>query len=70
MNNIYKVSRTDHVDYDEYDAVVCSAKDEDEAVEMNPAKYDVYWTKDVLKVELIGKTELESGFILKSFNAG
>lgn len=35
--NIYKVSRTDRVGYDEYDSFICFANSEDEARNIHPA---------------------------------
>lgn len=43
--NIYKVSRTDKIDYDEYDSFICYARDELEAKDIPPASY-IVWDPD------------------------
>lgn len=78
--NIYKVSRTDDVSYDEYEAFVCAAESEDEARMMHPGfggwdQVCADWVRreerDTLKVEMIGQAACGvTGIILESFNAG
>ena len=68
--NIYVVSRTDRIGWDEYDSIVVACKSEEEAREFEPG--GACWPKEFLTVELIGKTikGVEPGIILASFHAG
>lgn len=84
--NLYLVSRTDSIGYDEYDSFVCAAESEEQARKMLPDdewRMKEYvngliiceWTKDLnkIKVEYIGKADekyTEPTVILASFNAG
>ena len=80
--NIYKVERTDMVDYDEFDSFVCFAENAKAARNMPPQKIDHYskawgetWIKkedvNTLKVTLIGNGKAKrERVILNSFNAG
>ena len=72
--NIYLVSRTDEVDYDEYDSLVVYAKSREAAKDISPcAEYFHAWaSKENLKVELIGSNVLvkDPDIILSSYNAG
>ena len=71
--NIYLVSRTDEVDYDEYDAVVVYAMSREEAKNIAPCGNLYTWaSKENLKVELIGSNVLvkDPDIILSSYNAG
>jgi len=67
--NIYKVSRKDHIEYDQYYSFVCYAKDEEAAKEMLPEpttmdksdkRYECYvnndWTTNLsdISVEYVG----------------
>ena len=83
MNNIYKVSQSINNTYDTYDSIVCSAKDEAEAKTIMPWEdfdgceeeesrciVEQWAVPEYMKVELIGTTDLPSGIILASFNAG
>lgn len=63
--NIYLVSRTDRVDYDEYDAFVVLAQDEREALSI--AKKLQHGTFEVKAVDL---NDPIPHVILGSFNAG
>jgi hypothetical protein len=73
--NIYLVSRTDEVDFDEYDAMVVIAKDEQSAKDftIKETRRDA-WTleESKLKVVLIGTANhgLKEKIVLDSFNAG
>ena len=79
--NLYKVSRTDPVDYDEYDSLVCAAPDAESALKMRPCLTMGWGTVSDptgLQVEYLGlavdehgdPTYLEPTVILASFNAG
>lgn len=65
--NLYLVSRTDLVGYDEYDSAVMAAEGPDDAIKMSPVSN--YFG---LTVELIGwaTDRTDSGVVLASFNAG
>lgn len=71
--NLYLLSRTDQVGYDEYDAFVVAANDELEAKLFLAQKYDSddEWS-DKVEVKAIGITGkyTEPTEILGSFNAG
>lgn len=82
MMNIYKVERTDSVDYDEYDSFVIIAETESVARYTHPAGYDIEdaargsnsWPvlpEDII-VTLIGRSAggIPAGVICVSFNAG
>jgi hypothetical protein len=63
--NIYKVYRTDNVDYDEYDSAVVVAESEAQARELVPfAANDT----EIVKVEIVDNTV--PGVVVASFNAG
>ena len=84
--NIYLVSRTDEVDYDEYDAFIVAAKDEEQARNQHPRNNNNWcdnfgghgWVsfrnKASLTVTVIGKASEEQytkpTILLASFNAG
>lgn len=84
--NLYLVSRTDDIGYDEYDAFVCAAESEEQARSMPPVKEWLTsellnsniiweWTNNLnnIKVEYIGKADekyTKPTVILASFNAG
>lgn len=78
--NIYLVSRTGRVDYDEYEAIVVVAKNEEQARNIMPTgetnfirlSYSWVRTPDDLDVELIGKAKsgYKPGVILASYIAG
>lgn len=63
--NIYLVSRTDDVDYDEYDSFVVVAENEDDALKLVK---DNLFKKETVKIEKIA-TDKEQ-VVLGSFNAG
>ena len=69
---IYKVYRTDTVDYDEYDGAVIVAKNENHAREIDSSTLDdgsTQWLSDEhVKVEIVSNKD--AGIILSSFNAG
>ena len=66
--NIYLVERTDDVGYDEYDAFVVSAKDENEALVTIGGKQ---FFKENTEFKIVGTTTSKiSEIILGSFNAG
>lgn len=75
---IYKVERTDEIDYDEHDSFVCAATSADDARRMHPCHGDedhyCSWPMkpDTLRVTLIGRAYpgQTAGIILASFNAG
>ena len=68
---LYLVSRTDKVDYDEYDSWVVSANTENEAIQvvLNDTYNCKQYYADKMEVEEITNTT-ESKIILGSFNAG
>ncbi len=70
--NLYLVSRTDSVGYDEFDSMVVAAETPSKAVRMKPASYyGKLSTPDNLKVKLVGTTTgKRPTVILASFNAG
>ena len=69
---LYLVSRTDRVDYDEFDSFVVAAKNEEDALSCSPSEYHYGWTtKENLKVEFIGWSNSQvERVIIASFNAG
>lgn len=83
---LFLVSRTDDIGYEEYDAFVCAAESEEQALRMLPDddwRTREYvngliiweWTKDLnkIKVEYIGEADekyTKPAVILASFNAG
>lgn len=76
--NLYLVSRTDRVSYDEYDSMVVAAESEDDARLMKPTGETAHdscyaWTynPEALTVELLG-TSLDSTprVVIASYNAG
>lgn len=75
--NLYLVSRTDSVDYDEYDAFVVAANNETEATlfllqKHDKPSYSSWPALNKTEVKLIGTTTAytEPTEILGSFNAG
>lgn len=80
--NLYLISRTDSIEYDQYDSAVVCAKHAGQARRMHPSKglewdttdsHDMFaWTKpENVRVKKIGITEQKTpGVILASFNAG
>jgi len=83
--NLYLITRTDCVDYDEYDSAVVCAESEAHARDIHPdggcrisermepaPKYGTWIAPELVKVELIGTAEplLPAGVICASFNAG
>jgi hypothetical protein len=76
---LYLLSRTDRVDYDEYDSFVVAAESEEEALKWFPRGnksatneyYDGWVSKEDLKIECIGESNSSvEKVILASFNAG
>ena len=73
--NIYILSRSDKIDYDEYDAFVVVAESSEQAMEytrsVHPKKSYDDWSDDV-EALLIGTTDKydEPLILLGSFNAG
>ena len=67
MYKLYRVERTDDVDYDEYDECVVIAKDENEAFSIAAENY-FYFEKD--KVDITEIKLNESKPVLGSFCAG
>jgi hypothetical protein len=76
--NIYKLTRKDSTDWDEYDSAIIAANSEDEVVLVplmnNDMFWDIssYWNKENLNVECIGITDVfnKPTCILASFHAG
>jgi hypothetical protein len=81
--NIYIIERTDACDYDEYDAAVVCAENEESARDTHPNGDPVNWaalpkygswvtSRDKVTVRLVGVAAPFSvaGVILSSFNAG
>ena len=77
---IYLVSQNSD-EYDTFDSMVVSAKDEDEARDIHPFGFskDDWWLtecwvryedRDKLTVSVLGNTRLKKCVILASFNAG
>lgn len=73
---LYLVTRTDDVEYDEYDARVVAAHDEEDARTMLVDAVDCgygAWVKlqqvDSLRVEYLGDTAHSRGIVLDSFTA-
>lgn len=79
--NLYFLSRTDYVGYDEYDSFVMCAESEEEARKFQPngkeftdELYQGSWTKNICDVHcvLIGAAseKVRKGVVIASFNAG
>lgn len=66
MMNLYTVSRTDEVDWDEYYGFVVAAENEDQALQFAKKETDI----GEFKVEQIILEEVKAGIILSDFNAG
>ncbi len=69
---LFYVSRTDIIDYDQYDSYVVCADNEMEAREFHPQSSHAWTTDDNVQCEYIGeaKPELQKGTVCESFNAG
>lgn len=68
--NLYLVTRTDYVDWDEYDSFVVACENAEKARNTKPANYG-WTTPDQVKVTLIGMAaEGIEGIQCASFNAG
>lgn len=63
--NIYKVYRTDKVNWDEYDSAVVVAENEAQARELVPFNAS---DPETVKVEIVDDTV--AGVVVESFNAG
>jgi hypothetical protein len=64
---LWLVSRTDKIDYDEYDSCVLAARDREEAIDIAA---ETFPSRAVVETTIIGTTEGPSGIIHRSFNAG
>jgi len=82
---LYLISRTDNWGYDDFDAFVVAAENEESALEFHPIgrkdyldEEDISWghysgwtSKENIKVEYIGESNsLVEKVIISSFNAG
>lgn len=74
---LYKIYRTDRVNYDEYDAIVIVANNEADALKIRPSLFtDIAigeWPLGCLEVQYLGEAadDLEENtIILASYNAG
>ena len=66
---IYRVNRTDAVQYDEYDAHIVIAQSEDDALAHVIA--DVFWESNLDgDYEVVDITNISDGVLLSSYNAG
>lgn len=69
--NLYLIKRTDHVGYDDYDALVVAAESEIKALSIEP---EMGWKAfaPTFTIELIGTARAitKAGVVLGSFNAG
>ncbi len=72
--NLYQISRTDEVGYDEYDSAVVVANSISEARLVNPSSFSFGWAvPQRVKVRLVGQAakRLKAGTVIcASFNAG
>jgi len=74
--NIYLLERTDKWSYDDYDATVVIAENEEDAKKIEITYHSVirwsWTTPNNIKATLIGTAmpDAKSGVVLKSFNAG
>ncbi len=67
MLNVYLVSRTDDIDWDEYDSCVVIAENEEEAFKLADKNYYVF-KRDKVEIEKLNLNESKA--VLGSFNAG
>ena len=74
---LWLINRTDHVDYDEWDAAVVAAETEQQASDTHPNGVPTHWggwpdDTSLIEVTLIGtaKRGTKAGVICASFNAG
>lgn len=69
---LYLLIRTDGLEYDEFDAFVVAAENEENALKWQPSKYNFGWTsKENIKIEYIGESNSPiEKVIIASFNAG
>lgn len=83
--NIYKIWQEENDDYDTYDSAVVIAKNEEEAIDINPCgSGEMDWesptkmysgwvqSRELVKVEYMGEAKEGSlkGVIVASYNAG
>jgi hypothetical protein len=73
--NLYLVKRTDGIGYDEYDAMIVAARNENEARTVDPAEWG--WgcgvdsaTLEVQRIGTAARGTANRTVILSSFNAG
>lgn len=64
--NLYLITKTAHVDYDEYDSMVVASKDKKAAEKMG-----IFRMRDAIKIRYMGRAVagMESGEIILSFRA-
>lgn len=70
---IYKLTRTDRVDYDEFDSIIVIAKNETNARKIKPSSTGTWSIDNHILCELIGtasKSYKKEIMLLGSFNAG
>ena len=70
---VYLVKRNDKIDWDEYDAFVVIARDEQDAVHLSHAECGEYggeFRSDNTSVTEITPSDAQRGIVLGSFNAG
>lgn len=83
MLKLWRVKRLDHVGWDEYDAIICVAATEEEALKIKPVDEEgkpAYWIGEYtdehyvkLEAEVVGKPrkDMKAGFVvLSSYRAG
>ena len=85
INNIYLVTRTDNVGYDEYDSCVIIARDIEDLnrIVKESSNYDKeykglnihgnemrYYDLGERKIDIIGASSLDSHVVCSSFNVG
>lgn len=72
--NLYLLERTDSVGYDEFDSIIVAAPSEAAARVIRPAGgwVDTMCNEDgvTLRITLVGTTQMPSGIVHTSFNAG
>lgn len=77
MNIIFRVMRTDRIDYDEYEGFVVVAKDVEHSLDLiknyqnvNDYTWRIQHNKENLVIEQYGLTERQPEVVLASFNNG
>lgn len=66
--NVYKLTRKDSVNWDEYDSFVVIAKNVEEAFKIVSENVGDYYNEDNLNIKTIPLDE--SSYLIGSFNAG